>query len=53
MNKSWIKILGTFTNFQDEKEHDTEIKKTIRKLIRRGELFYNRVPCLRTSQAIF
>ena len=37
MHKSWIKLLCIYTNIQDEKEHDMEVKKMIRKLIRRGD----------------
>ena len=36
MHKVWIKILGTYTNIQDDKEQNMEIKKMIWKLIRRG-----------------
>ena len=35
MHKSWIKLLSTYNNIQEEKEQDMQIKKMIQKLISR------------------
>ena len=37
MHKSWIKILGTYRNIQNEKEQEIQVKKMIRKLVRRAD----------------